>query len=122
MLRWKQALALVVAVCLTGPAVAQVRGFGLSEAGEEAAKEKANTPAAAWTVEAAIAEMSLRARVSQLLMVTLAGRLGPDASERQILENYTPGAVIISNLTVPERGGLCVALQSNPGRSTGCQC
>ncbi len=115
MLRWKQALALVVAVCLTGPAVAQVRGFGLSEAGEEAAKEKANTPAAAWTVEAAIAEMSLRARVSQLLMVTLAGRLGPDASERQILENYTPGAVIISNLTRPRNAvDYAVALQSNP--------
>lgn len=117
MQRWKLAFFVAVMVGVAGPALAQVRGFGLSEAGEQAGNEEAETPPAEWTIESAIADMSLRTRVSQLLMVTLQGRLAPEATERQLLENYTPGAVVISNLTRPRNAvDYAMALQGNPVR------
>lgn len=119
MKHWKTVRLFIALACLAPTAgVAQVHGFGLSEAGEQAEKQKAEAPPTAWTVEGAIAEMSLRERISQLQMVKLRGRLGPDASERQILEKYTPGAVIVSNLTRPRNAvDYALALQDNPVRS-----
>jgi len=115
---WTIRTVFVVLACLASAAGSgQVRGFGLSEVGEQAEKQKTEEASATWTVEGAIAEMSLRARISQLQMVKLQGRLGPDASERQILENYTPGAVIISNLTRPRNAvDYATDLQNNPVR------
>ncbi|MFO7976571.1 MAG: glycoside hydrolase family 3 N-terminal domain-containing protein [Candidatus Hydrogenedentota bacterium] len=118
MKRWNIAGLFVVFACLVSAAgVAQVRGFGLSEAGEETEEKKGGDASSTWTLEGAIGAMSLRTRVSQLQMVKLEGRLGPDASERRILENYTPGAVIVSNLTRPRNAvDYIAALQQNPVR------
>ncbi|HPJ99673.1 MAG TPA: glycoside hydrolase family 3 N-terminal domain-containing protein, partial [Candidatus Hydrogenedentes bacterium] len=117
MQHWRLAIIVGAVAGLMGPAYAQIREFGLSGAGEQTANEEVSGSAAEWAIESTVAGMSLRTRVSQLLMVTLQGRLAPDATERQLLENYTPGAVLISSLTRPRDAvDYIAALQRTPVR------
>ncbi len=115
MKRWIALAVIIAGTCMPASVAAQVRGFGLSETAEQAERQRAGDPPAPWTIESAIAAMSLRERVAQLLMVTMQGRLAPDASERQLIEAYTPGAAIIANVTRPRSGlNYAAALQRNP--------
>jgi len=59
-------------------------------------------------IAAQVRAMSLRERVAQLMLVTLEGRAGPDAEDRALLENYTPGGVVIPVLSRPENAALYV--------------
>ncbi len=117
MQHWKFAIIVGVLAGLMGPAYSQVREFGLAGSGGQAADDESGASPAEWAIESTVPAMSLRTRVSQLLMVTFQGRLAPDATERPLLENYTPGAVVISSLTRPRNAvDYIAALQHNPVR------
>ncbi|MFA6241460.1 MAG: glycoside hydrolase family 3 N-terminal domain-containing protein [Candidatus Hydrogenedentales bacterium] len=83
-----------------------VKGFGDLRTDEE--KIKAATPPEEGTPEAApmdipakVQSLSLLQRVSQLMVVTLEGAPAPNAVDREVLERYTPGGVIIASILRP---------------------
>ncbi len=49
-------------------------------------------------VTAAIQALNLRERVAQLMMVSLEGLYSPNAADRQFLEEYKPGGIVIRKL------------------------
>ncbi|HOZ47978.1 MAG TPA: glycoside hydrolase family 3 N-terminal domain-containing protein [Candidatus Hydrogenedentes bacterium] len=53
--------------------------------------------------------IEIRRRVAQLMLVTLSGRVGPDSEDRALLEQYTPGGVIIPMLKGPDDAASYVA-------------
>ena len=57
--------------------------------------DEAGTAAAVNPVMAKIESLGLRERVSHLMLVTLQGRYGPNAPDRELLKECTPGGVII---------------------------
>ncbi len=77
--------------------------FGLEEAADTGSETVPEDPEAqAQWIDDKIESLELRERVSQLMLVTLQGRPGPDASDRQLFNEYPPGGVIISEVLRPE--------------------
>ena len=88
-------LFLVIAGCaLICPVCnGQVVGFGLSETAKpdsENVDEKASE-----TILDIIESMDLRDRISQLMFVKLKGVHGPTAEDKHLLEDYSPGGIIL---------------------------
>lgn len=66
-------------------------------------------------IDAKIAALTLRERVSQLMLVTLDGLFGPSNDDRTLLKEYPPGGVIIPALVKPELAAdYVLALRSAP--------
>ncbi len=57
-------------------------------------------------VDLAMQSMSLRARVSQLMMVTMSGLHGPTAADLAFIQSYTPGVAVIRQILQPEQAVL----------------
>lgn len=116
---------LAIACMAAGLAHAQkpVKGFGDLRSEEE--REKAAKPpeegapeAAPMDIAAKVASMSLRQRVSQLMVVTLEGAPAPNATDRDVLDRYTPGGVIIPSILRPSTAAdYIIALRSTESKA-----
>lgn len=66
------------------------------------------------------AATALRAKVAQLMLVTLQGFNAPDSSDKQILLNYPPGGVVIPSIVQPANVARFVeALRGLPAEAQG---
>lgn len=66
------------------------------------------------TVEEAVAAIPLTRKVSQLMFVTLEGQTGPNATDRQLLDDFPPGGVVVPRVTRPEvAAGYVTALRGS---------
>lgn len=105
---WLLAAALVLAATA---ASAQVRGFGGRDRGREAgfvSPAPATEPAAAQPegtsadpVASRIEALDLRQRAAQLMLVTMEGSPSPNAKDLHLLNQYTPGGVLLPPLLRP---------------------
>ncbi len=80
------------------------RGPDFSRTGEEEAAPRATAPAdvdPAARADQLLQGMSLRARIGQLMLVTVAGQRQPRTEDFAYLEKYPPGAVLIRQLLQP---------------------
>jgi beta-N-acetylhexosaminidase len=109
-------LIVVILVMAISPAAwAQIRGFGLAETvdhgpddaaesvvgGDDDSEGNADSEESAAPVERWLEDMDLRERVAQLMLVTLQGAPAPDASDRALIKDCTPGGVIVAHVAKP---------------------
>lgn len=66
-------------------------------------------PAPKLTVDEALEKLDLRARIAQLLVVTLQGGIAPNAQDMAFLKQFTPGAVIVRTAGLPVEAQAYVA-------------
>lgn len=91
------AYLLLCVLALTAMSSAQVVDDPVRETAEIAEDGRLEADPALATVQA----MGLRERVAQLMFVTLEGRATPNAEDRALLDNYTPGGVLIPTIDAP---------------------
>jgi len=95
-------LCFVLAAASLAPyAAAQESIFGLEPPPRVPAPGEADAPAAPETVEDKLAAMGLRAKIAQLMLVTLEGVQGPTATDRAMMDSYTPGGVVVRQFVRP---------------------
>jgi beta-N-acetylhexosaminidase len=90
-------IEIVVIALLAVAAEAQRGGLGDTIAPERPAPP----PSASGEPSGPQPHMALRRQVAQLMIVALEGRSGPSSGDLHLLERYTPGGVVIGNLTQP---------------------
>lgn len=66
-----------------------------------AEKPKKDAPPKTLTVEEAMEKLDLRARVAQLMLVTLEGEITPNVMDMRYLKEYTPGGVMVRQAGLP---------------------
>lgn len=119
MRRWACALACFAAPLLAcAEDVAQAPSFFPEEAKPAAPAPAPEKPKPApgekeeapkLSVDEALEKLDLRARVAQLMLVTLQGSIGPNAQDIKFLRDYTPGGAIIRQASLPTEAQLYVA-------------
>jgi len=102
---------LVIGIALPAAAQRNRTGFGPStrdafdtpRTAEPDTSPKSTEPAEASMddSEPLVQSLSLRERVSQLMLVTLGGAPRPDAADQELLAKYTPGGVILPQIARP---------------------
>ncbi|MBX7257768.1 MAG: PKD domain-containing protein [Candidatus Hydrogenedentes bacterium] len=116
---------LLALACMTASlahAQRPVKGFGdlrTEEDKQKAAKppEEGTPEAAPMDIAAKVASMSLLQRVSQLMLVTMEGAPAPNSVDRDVLDRYTPGGVIIPSILRPSTAAeYVIALRSKESK------
>ncbi len=89
-------------LCLGGMATAQPSAFGTRE---EAPDTEAMAPDTLDLddIDQVLQSMDLRAKISQLMMVTMSGQQGPTSADLAFLQTYTPGVAVIRQALQPEQ-------------------
>ena len=104
---------MTLACLLCGVAMAQRSAFtGREEAPPPPESPKVEEAASETTsvdlVETAMASLDARARVCQLMMVTMEGSYQPSVSDLAFLQSYTPGATIVRQVLQPSHAATYV--------------
>lgn len=104
------------------PAYAQPSAFGGKEyAPPTAPYEPAAEPALnnEERISAAFEALDLKARVSQLMLVTLQGPLAPSSEDIAYLKDYTPGGVVVQQLLKPDHAAAYINQARNAAAASG---
>ncbi len=109
---------LLLLIALGTPIEAQVHEFGLGETARKGPSP--GPPPSPETIQENARKLSLQARVSQLMVVTLQGGPMPDSSDKALLTQYPPGGVILPPVmrpsTVPGYIAAVRALSAGPSK------
>jgi len=105
---------LLVSAVVFAATSASPAGYGLAENGE-ATPRPSSANLDTDPITATIQSLPLQARVSQLMIVTLEGAIGPASSDLALLRYYPPGGVVIPGVSKPTAAAKYVAaLRKNP--------